>query len=46
MIVDKKGSIFEDRRKTEDRRKKNVQVPTDTRKGTRREEGKQQTKNK
>ena len=39
MIVDKEGKMFEDRRKSKtDRRKKQVEVEHDRRKGNRRKE--------
>ncbi len=38
MIVDKEGRIFENRRKQEERRKKDVKVEKDRRKGERRKE--------
>lgn len=38
MIVDKSGNIFDDRRKKEDRRKIDVKVTNEKRKGDRREE--------
>ncbi len=37
MVVDGKGKIFENRRKGEDRRKKEVDVKKDKRKTTRRD---------
>ena len=38
MIVDKSGNIFDDRRKSNDRRKKDVKVGEEKRKGNRRED--------
>ena len=43
LIVDKKGDLFDDRRKNGDRRKETVEVENDRRKGERRTEN--QTRN-